>query len=156
MEDALSPDVVDRLGDGEACLEHLEAMVKRSTLPNLFSNHPPMQIDGNFGACAGVLEMLLQSHETEPELESESDRTEAVLNEVGRKRERRVIRILPACPQSWLDRGGCLEGVRCRGGFEVKIVWRGGAVDMRSTTVQSSGRESAVAILPDSTRFAVP
>ncbi|KAM0706451.1 hypothetical protein Q7P35_005778 [Cladosporium inversicolor] len=145
-----------RLGDGEACLEHLEAMLERSTLPNLFSNHPPMQIDGNFGASAGVLEMLLQSHETELELEPEADETEAALEAIGRKRKRRVIRILPACPQSWLECGGCLEGVRCRGGFEVKIVWRGGVVDTRSTTVQSAGRESAVVILHDSTRFAVP
>jgi hypothetical protein len=130
-----------RLQDGEECLEHLGKMLASSTLPNLFSNHPPMQIDGNFGACAGILEMLVQSHETE----KVSD---------GFGRTRRVIRILPACPRSWLEHGGCLEGVRCRSGFELRIVWRG-IVDMRST-VQSHGREEAIIILPDRTRIGVP
>jgi hypothetical protein len=135
-----------RLGDGQECAKHLDAMLERSTLPNLFSNHPPMQIDGNFGACAGLLEMLVQSHETE---------TVTVPDESGRERKR-VIRLLPACPRAWLKPGGLLEGVRCRGGFEVKIVWRGGAVDTQSTTVQSKGREAATVVLPDETRFAVP
>lgn len=130
-----------RLQDGEECLKHLEKMLASSTLPNLFSNHPPMQIDGNFGACAGILEMLVQSHETE-----------TMPDGVGRGR--RVIRILPACPRSWLECGGCLEGVRCRGGFEVRIVWRGG-VDVDSS-VRSQGREGAVVVLPDGTRIEVP
>ncbi|GAB7329611.1 hypothetical protein MBLNU13_g01360t2 [Cladosporium sp. NU13] len=47
-----------RLQDGEECLEHLGKMLDGSTLPNLFSDHPPMQIDGNFGACAGILEIV--------------------------------------------------------------------------------------------------
>lgn len=130
-----------RLQDGEECLKHLEKMLASSTLPNLFSNHPPMQIDGNFGACAGILEMLVQSHETETKPD-------------GVGRGRRVIRILPACPRSWLKCGGCLEGVMCRGGFELRIVWRGG-VDMGSS-VQSQGREEAVVVLPDGTRVEVP
>lgn len=135
-----------RLQDGEACLEHLEAMLERSTLPNLFSSHPPMQIDGNFGACAGVLEMVVQSHEIE---------TVTVRDGTGKERKR-VIRLLPACPRSWLQIGGLIEGVRCRGGFEVKVTWRGGVVDTQSTTVQSPGREPAVVVLPDGSRFAVP
>jgi hypothetical protein len=130
-----------RLQDGEECLKHLEKMLASSTLPNLFSNHPPMQIDGNFGACAGILEMLVQSHETE-------------MKPDGGGRGRRVIRILPKCPQSWLESGGCLEGVRCRGGFELRIVWRGG-VDMESS-VRSQGREGAVVVLPDGRRIEVP
>ena len=148
-----------RLRDGEECLEHLEKMLAGSTLPNLFSNHPPMQIDGNSGACAGVLEMLVQSHETE--VESDEKQAEAVLEGPRRarrkkKKMRRVLRLLPACPGSWLERGGLLEGVRCRGGFELKMMWCGGVVDGQSTIVQSQGRESAAAVLPDGTRFAVP
>ena len=128
-----------RLQDGEECLKHLEKMLTTSTLPNFFSSHPPMQIDGNFGTCAGILEMLVQSHETAPD-------------ELGRSK--RVIRILPAIPRSWLEASGCLEGVRCRGGFELRIMWQG-AVSMQST-VQSQGRERAVVILPDGMRIEVP
>lgn len=128
-----------RLHDSEECLKHLKLMLSTSALPNLFSNHPPMQIDGNFGACAGILEMLVQSHETIQD---------------GIERPMRVIRVLPACPSSWLESGGCLKGVRCRGGFELMIEWCG--VVSGQSTVQSEGRESATVILPDGTSLEVP
>jgi hypothetical protein len=68
-------------------------------LPNLFSSHPPFQIDGNYGLMAAVLEMVVQSHGG-------------------------VIRVLPAVPVQW-PYGAC-HGIRCRGGLAVDIAWQGG------------------------------
>ncbi len=81
--------------------------------PNLFDAHPPFQIDGNFGATAGIVEMLLQSHDPYGSPLGDSD---VQAGKAG------FLHLFPALPSALPS--GRVEGLRARGGFDVSLEWR--------------------------------
>ena len=103
-----------RVGDGDFAFRQLNGLLQKRTLPNLFDLCGPFQIDGNFGGCAGIAEMLVQSQQTQ--LSGRRD-PEA---------EIRILDLLPALPAAWPT--GSVIGLCARGGFEVDLTWSAGAL----------------------------
>lgn len=96
-----------RFYNSEKAYENFIELLKSSTFPNLFDNHPGkngfvFQIDGNFGAAQGIAEMLVQSHN-------------------------KRIHLLPALPKAWKD--GAVSGLKLRGNIELELSWKDGKLE---------------------------
>ncbi len=86
------------LGKGNEAYKHLRLLMSGSLLPNLFDDHPPFQIDGNFGLVSGIVRMIL-----------------------GKEGE-----YLPALPEEWKD--GSVRGLKMPGGSKIDLEWKDGRI----------------------------
>ena len=102
-----------RTGLGNRAYDLYYSMLKNNTLPNLWDDHPPFQIDGNFGAVAGISEMLLQS-------------------QAG------YIDFLAALPDVWKD--GSFDGLVARGNFVCGCDFTNGKVTEMRITARTAGK----------------
>lgn len=101
-----------RLADGDRAHKIYQLFIQQKTVPNLWTLHPPFQIDGNFGVMAGVAEMLLQSHEDH-------------------------IAVLPALPKAWHT--GSFDGLVARGNFPLSAKWEKMRLTDLTVTARSGG-----------------
>ena len=97
------------------------------TYPNLLDAHSPFQIDGNFGGCAGVIEMLMQSRYNVN-----------VNSQLSTLNSQLFIELLPALPENWKD--GSVSGIRARGGISVSMEWKDSKVTALTLTAQKRGK----------------
>ena len=104
-----------RVKEGDEAYKLLEAIYKDRIGYNLWTSGPPFQIDGNFGAAAGITEMLLQSHEG-------------------------YISPLAALPEAWAN--GSYTGLVARGNFEVSAAWENGLAKTFNITSKNGGTAS--------------
>lgn len=113
---AWSANLYARLQEGDDALDMIQRQLRTQVNENLFNRcGGPWQIDGNLGSVAGIVEMLLQSFETD-------------------KKGNTIIRLLPALPSQWQN--GEVRGLRARGGFIISMKWQNGRV--QSATVKST------------------
>ncbi len=131
-----------KLKDGDHALELVKRQLsyvppteRRSwrgggSYPNLFDAHPPFQIDGNFGVCAGIAQMLLQCEDGK-------------------------LRILPALPAAFAN--GTLCGMKAKGNITVDISWKDGKLVScaletpyaQTVTVVTPKGERVLALIPN-------
>jgi len=109
-----------RLRDAERAYEMIRNLLTWNTLPNLFGNHPPMQLDGNYGITAAMCEMLLQSRwPSERGVVAELD-------------------LLPALPSAWPN--GWVQGLRARGAVTVDLEWNQGRLAAACLQIPNAGK----------------
>ena len=110
----------NRLHDGDHAFKLLSVLLAEKTLPNLFDDHPPFQIDGNFGATAAIAEMFLQS-------------------QLKKKNGSFEIHLLPSLPSA-MAKSGSVKGLKARDGFTVNLSWKEGAVTEAQIHSQLGGK----------------